>query len=807
MRPTAPGAETPPVTTIPATAAPPATDDARAEIAAVARRASWHRRELAVVGALAVLAAIVAATDPSVVRAAGAVGLFAMAAAVGLDRDETILRTRLVAAAGLTVLTMADAGLPATEPIGFVDPGSLWRPVAAVLAYPVLGRALLLTVGRYRLFKASDLVVEAALIGAAAAIALQVVVNRMTESGGWEPAAPVLSTLLVGLDVALAVVIVRPLTSVAARRGPVLAVGASVTALLVGHLVASFELAGGDAPGVLATAPIAAALLAIGAGCLFDAVVDRPTIIAVEAPLFSGAHAGIVVLAVIAAPAVLALQVLWDVSVSGAVALGAGLMGTVLAMHVVGLLQERAQNEHHATHDPLTGLPNRVLFMDRVERALAHAERNDVPVGILYIDLDRFKDVNDTFGHGAGDELLREVARRLADCARHEDTVARLSGDEFAVLLPHLRAGEDVGLVADRVLDTLREPVTLAGVEVHSGGSIGAAVYPHDGVRAAELLSAADAAMYRAKDAGGSAVELYSAELKGQAATRLELETALHHAIHHGELVLHYQPIVEAGSGRTCGAEALVRWIHPERGMVPPGDFIPVAEQSDLIIELGNWVIRTACEQLAEWTWLGLGDRFLTINVSPRHFREDLATSITRALRETGADPHRLVVELTETAAVEDVALVAERLRELRQIGIRAAIDDFGTGYCGLQYLGDLPVSTLKLDRSFVQSMTPSNAAIVAATIAMSRTLGLTMVAEGVETEEQRRFLESQGCDRLQGYHLGRPMPAEDFVARVRAEDGALVARPAAGPVPSAPAVPRAAAADAPALAGPRPVG
>jgi len=744
------------------------------------RRSVWQRRELPAVAALALIAVVVAFSTPSVVRTSGAVGLLAMAAAVYLDRDPSVLRGRLIAAVGLTIFTLADAGLPGTEALGFVVPGTLWRPLAAVVAYPVLGRALLLTVGRYRLFKASDLLVEAALIGAAAAIALQVTVNRLTASGGWEPAAPVLSSLLVGLDVALAVVVARPLTSVAARRGPVVVVGASVTALLVGHLATALHLAMGNAPGLAATVPIAGALLAIGGGCLYDSCIDRPAIIPVEAPLFSGIHAGIVVLAVVAAPAVLALQVVWGVSISGAVALGAGLIGMVLAVHIVSLLQERADSEHQATHDALTGLPNRLLYMDRLERALAHAKRNDVPVGVLYIDLDRFKDVNDTFGHDAGDELLRETARRLAECAREEDTVARLAGDEFAVLLPHLRSADDVGLVAGRILDSLREPIAIAGVEVHSIGSVGAAVYPHDGELPADLLSAADAAMYRAKDKGGAAVELYSAELHAQAVTRLELETALHQAIHGDELVLYYQPIVEAGSGRTCGAEALVRWIHPERGMVPPGEFIPVAEQSDLIIDLGNWVIGSACRQLAEWTRLGLGDRFVTINVSPRHFREDLATSITRALRETGADPTRLVVELTETAAVDDVALVAARLRELRQLGIKAAIDDFGTGYCGLQYLGDLPVSTLKLDRSFVQSMTPSNAAIVAATIAMSRTLGLTMVAEGVETEEQRRFLVSQGCDRLQGYHLGRPMPAEEFVARVQAEDAA--ARPPVAP-------------------------
>jgi diguanylate cyclase (GGDEF)-like protein len=748
-------------------------------------RANWRRRELAIVAGLALLAVGMAWTAPSVVRVSGAIGLLAMAAAMSLDRDPTVVRGRVVAAVGLTVLMLADAGLPAIGASGDVLPETVWRPLAAVVAYPVLGRALLLTVGRYRLFKASDLLVEAALIGAAGAIALQVTVNRLSSSAGWEPAASVLTSLLVGLDIALAVVVARPLTTVAARRGPVVVVGASVTALLIGHLVTAIQLASGTTPGLLATAPIAAALLAIGGGCLYDSVTDRPTIIPVEAPLFSNVHAGVVVVAVVAAPAVLASQVLWDVSVSGAVAVGAGLIGTILAVHIVSLLRERADNEHQATHDDLTGLPNRLLFTDRLERAIAHAERNDMPVGVLYIDLDRFKDVNDTFGHDAGDQLLRETARRLAECARHEDTVARLAGDEFAVLLPHLRSADDVTVVAGRILDAMSEPVTVADVEIASNGSIGVAVFPHDGTHPSDLLNAADAAMYRAKDQGGALVEMFSAELHAQAATRLELETALHHAITHDELVLHYQPIVEAGSGRTCGAEALVRWIHPERGMISPNDFIPVAEQSDLIIELGNWVIRTACRQLADWARQGLGDRFVTINVSPRHFREDLATSIARALRETGVDPDRLVVELTETAAAEDVAQVAERLRELRQIGVKAAIDDFGTGYCGLQYLGELPVSTLKLDRSFVQAMTPSAAAIVAATIAMSRTLGLTMVAEGVETEEQRRFLESQGCDRLQGYHLGRPMPAEEFAERIRAEDLAAAPRPPAVPAPA----------------------
>jgi diguanylate cyclase (GGDEF)-like protein len=734
-------------------------------------RRALARPELALIAGLAIAVLIVAWSSPSVVRISGAVGVVAMAVAVFLDRDVTQRRGRIVAALGLAVLTVADAGIPDVDALGAVATESLWRPLAAIVAYPVLSRAMIIMVGRYRMVRASDVVVEGALVGAAAAIALQVVVNRMSHTTGWEPAGASLGSLLGGLDVALAVVIARPLTSAAARRGPVVVVAASVGALLVGHVVTALRVADGVAPGIAAEAPIALALLAIGIGTLYDASVDRPAVIPVEPPLFSPAHAGVVVVAVVAAPVVLAAQVAWEVSVSGAVAVGAGLIGLVLAVHVVSLLQERADSEHQATHDPLTGLPNRLLFMDRVERALAHAVRNDVPVGVLYIDLDRFKDVNDTYGHEAGDRLLLETARRLAECARHEDTVARLAGDEFAVLLPHLRSADDVSLVAGRILDALREPVDLGRDAVHTLASVGAAVFPYDGSEPGDLLSAADDAMYRAKERGGAAVEMFSATLHEQAATRLELETALHRAIAEDELVLYYQPIVEASDGRTSGAESLVRWIHPEKGMIPPNEFIPVAEQSDLIIDLGNWVIRTACNHLAELARQGLGDRFLTINVSPRHFREDLVTSITSALRDTGADPSRLVVELTENAAVEDVQLVAERLRELRDLGIKAAIDDFGTGYCGLQYLGELPVSTLKLDRSFVQAMTPSSAAIVAATIAMTRTLGMKLVAEGVETEEQRKFLVSQGCDRMQGFHLGRPMPAAEFVERLQSED------------------------------------
>lgn len=727
--------------------------------------------ELVLAVVLAALAVVLAYLAPTIIRGSAAVAVVAVAVAVALGRDAALGRRLVVAGAGLGVLAVADGGLLDPD-----DVMTMWRPMAALVAYPVLGRVLLTVVGRYRLFRRTDVIVEGVLVGGAVAIATQVGIEWWATTSGLAatslgPVGSAIPALLVGLDVALVVVVARSVTASTLRCAPVQVVAVATSLLTVGHVLAAVATASGTVPGVAVEGTIAAAFVVVSAGALHSARFAGLTEAPHEVPLFSSGHAGIVVLAVLAPSTLIAAQFVWGLSVSGAVSVGAVLIGMVLASHVVGLLRERAGSEHQATHDALTELPNRLLFTDRLERALAHAERNGSPVGVLYIDLDRFKDVNDTLGHESGDRLLQETAKRLAGCARHEDTVARLAGDEFAVLLPHLASADDITIVADRVLAALAEPVDLGDEVIRNGGSIGVAVYPEDGLTPPDLINAADAAMYRAKDEGGAAVALFSAERHEHVATRLALETALHKAIEQDELVLHYQPIIECSDGRTCGAESLVRWNHPERGMVPPGEFIPVAEKSDLIIKLGDWVIHEACFELARWNTLGSGDRFITVNVSPRHFRQDLVSSITAALRESGADPSRLVVELTENAAVDDVALVAERLRELRNLGVRAAIDDFGTGYCGLQYLVDLPVSTLKLDRSFVQAMTPSSAAIVAATIAMSKSLGLTLVAEGVETAEQRRFLERNGCDRMQGFHLGRPMPADDFVDRFHVED------------------------------------
>ena len=745
--------------------------------------------ELPAAIALAVAMVAVTTRAPSTIRWVGCAAVVAMVAAIVLERD--VVRGRLLVVAGAGLVAFSEGGL-----LDATDSGTLWRLVVALLAYPLLGRALLGQVSRYRLLRPTDVIVEAVLIGAAASIVLQVGLEmygptaaRPTAIGSAVPA------LLVGLDVALVVVVARAVAFRTIPHPSLIVLLVATVALLGGHVTATLHLASGRQPGSAPVVLVAAALVGLAAATLYASLVPPPSLAATEVPLFSVGHAGIVVMSVLAAPVVLGVQVLRGISVSGSIATGAGLAGLVLAGHVVTLLRERASSEHQASHDALTDLPNRLLFTDRLERAIAHASRNGSPVGVLYVDLDRFKDVNDSLGHDAGDRLLEAVSRRLQQCARHEDTVARLAGDEFAVLLPHLAAADDVLLVAERVLAALCEPVEIGEHLLQNSGSVGAAVYPHDGDNPQDLLNAADAAMYRAKDAGGAQIGVFSAELHQVASTRLELETSLVRAIEQDELVLFYQPIVDGITGRTCGAEALVRWNHPERGLLPPGEFIPVAEMSDLIVRLGDWVIREACHEAARWVELGLDGHFVTVNISSRHFRTDLVSTVAAALREHGLDPSMLVIELTESTAVEDVGLVADRLRELRQIGVKAAIDDFGTGYCGLQYLGDLPVSTLKLDRSFVQAMTPRSAAIVAATIAMARSLGMSMVAEGVETAEQQRLLERQGCDRMQGYFLGRPMPADDLVDRLREEQRAAavaeeLARPVSEDPPAQPALP-----------------
>jgi diguanylate cyclase (GGDEF)-like protein/PAS domain S-box-containing protein len=439
-----------------------------------------------------------------------------------------------------------------------------------------------------------------------------------------------------------------------------------------------------------------------------------------------------------------------------------------VAADISHMKQFEASLERLAHYDVLTGLPNRLLLQSRLEHALDRARRDQHGLAVLFFDLDRFKNVNDTLGHPAGDALLQGFADRLRQRIREEDTIARLGGDEFVVVLERTHKTEQAAHIAQSVLDLLAEPFELpSGHEVYIGGSIGIALHPEDGERADELLKHADAAMYLAKEQGRGTYRFYTGALTEAANRRLHLETELRQALRRNEFILHYQPLY-GNAGEVVGFEALVRWQHPHEGMIAPGHFIPVAEDSGLIVELGEWVLRRACAQAAEWRRAGLPSLSLSVNLSPRQLRQaDLVARITDILRETGYDPEHLALEITEGALMDDTGWAEARLRELRALGIRLAIDDFGTGYSSLAYLKRFPVDRLKIDQSFVRDIPgdSSDMAIAATIIAMGRNLKLEVLAEGVETTAQLDFLKEQGCQLFQGYLFNRPLPAEAIPA------------------------------------------
>jgi diguanylate cyclase (GGDEF)-like protein/PAS domain S-box-containing protein len=433
-----------------------------------------------------------------------------------------------------------------------------------------------------------------------------------------------------------------------------------------------------------------------------------------------------------------------------------------------------------ALHDQLTGLPNRMLFMDRLEHALERSARRGKFVGVLFLDLDRFKLVNDNFGHDRGDQLLVEVTRRLRGCLRRVDTIARIGGDEFTVLLEDVTSAGDGALVAERITEALRAPFRIDGQEIFVGASIGIALgAPDQGTTAQGLLRNADIAMYRAKANGRACFEVFKASMRETVRGRLKMEAELRRALERGELRLHYQPKIDLRTGRLVGLEALVRWEHPERGMVPPGSFIPMAEETGLILPIGRWVLETACRQAGLWRADAEieGGLTMAVNLSPRQFRHPrLVEDIGQVLSGTSLEPAGLEVEITEGTAMGDADATVKTLEHLKALGVRLAIDDFGTGYSSLGYLKRFPIDVLKVDRSFVAGL-PGNAgdaAIVRAVVGLTRALGLKAVAEGVETEQQLDELRALGCDQGQGYLFGKPMPADAAVRLLRGAAAAL---------------------------------
>jgi diguanylate cyclase (GGDEF)-like protein len=448
-------------------------------------------------------------------------------------------------------------------------------------------------------------------------------------------------------------------------------------------------------------------------------------------------------------------------------------MAAILRQNFMELWEEKeraqdllGQMKHQAFHDPLTGLPNRVLFNDRLIMALAHARRNKEMLAVLFFDLDQFKTVNDTLGHAAGDKLLTEVAARLAGCLREKDTIARMGGDEFTMLLPQLSNEEGAVRVARKVLDVLQRPWVINGHEFHITASIGIALYPNDGDNSETLMKHADIAMYRAKDQGRNNYQLFTPAMNDRIQERQAMENSLRHALDRGEFTVFYQPLVHTGTGRFTGMEALVRWLHPERGVVTPDQFIPVAEENGLIVPIGEWVLYSACAQNKAWQEAGWPPIRVTVNISAYQFRQhDLAETVARILKETGLEPGWLELEITESTAMKDVERTVSVLRELSAMGVQIAIDDFGTGYSSLNYLKRFPIHTLKIDRFFVRDIitSPEDAAIVTAIIVLGQNLNLKVIAEGVETEEQMIFLRERRCEEMQGYLFSRPVPAGEF--------------------------------------------
>jgi len=433
------------------------------------------------------------------------------------------------------------------------------------------------------------------------------------------------------------------------------------------------------------------------------------------------------------------------------------------------------QIEFLAYHDPLTGLPNRLLLQDRFEHAMACADRAKTKLALLFLDLDNFKNINDSLGHGAGDALLKEVASRLAECVRETDTISRQGGDEFLVVLPDLSDTDDALPVLAKILERLQEPFYADDDELSTSVSMGVAIFPNDGSDFETLLKKADMAMYRAKGAGRNAYRFFDEIMNVEAVEHLTMRNGLHRALERGEFVLHYQPQIELAGGEVVGAEALIRWNHPELGLVPPGRFIPVAEESGLIVPIGEWVLHEACRQAMAWKRAGLPELSIAVNLSAVQFkRSNVEKAVICALQSSGFDPALLELELTESILIQNVEQVLAAVKRLKLLGVKLSIDDFGTGYSSLSYLKRFDIDKLKIDQSFVRDLArdEDDAAIVRAIIQMARSLNLKTVAEGVEDIGILRRLRLLHCDEAQGYHIARPMPAEAFAAYLAAAQG-----------------------------------
>lgn len=443
------------------------------------------------------------------------------------------------------------------------------------------------------------------------------------------------------------------------------------------------------------------------------------------------------------------------------------IVGTVSAIKDITELKRNEKKIYNMEYfDSITGLPNKMLFIDRLNIALANARRNGTKLAVILLDLDNFKTINDTLGHAFGDRILMQIAEKIKELLREADTVARFGGDEFIILQPALKDITDITRVADRILENFRTPWILEGREYYITASMGIAVYPNDGQDEGTLVKNADIAMYRAKDKGKNNYELFMESMNRKIIDKLNLENALRHAIGKEEFVLYYQPQVDIASGEIISVEALIRWNRKGVGLVQPLEFIPIAEESGLIIPLGEWVLKNACRQNVNWINSGFKPLTMAVNLSAKQFQQrDLVEMIERILYDTGMEPTLLELEITESTAMQDIDFTVDVLRKLREKGIRISLDDFGTGYSSLNYLKILPLDTLKIDKSFIHDIASNTneEAIAKSVIGIAHKMNLMVVAEGVETNEQLEFLKDHMCDKVQGYLLSKPLPSDQL--------------------------------------------
>jgi diguanylate cyclase (GGDEF)-like protein len=591
---------------------------------------------------------------------------------------------------------------------------------------------------------------------------------------GWHPGLQVPAIVAPLLDMVL-VWLVASLVSLTERH-PMnyrFLIAAFALLFIANASYAALSLAGGPE-----SSSLVGTVALLGAG-LWAAAFVHPSLEAAfdPVPLRSvrprGVRVAMLVAVGLVVPGVLSAQTILGISDrQPALMIGSTLLPSLLVLYLLHQVFTHAAAEYRAQHDSLTGVCNRLLFEDRLQLALAHAERTNSAVAVMFLDLDRFKDINDSLGHAVGNELLKSVVKRVQGCLREHDTLARFGGDEFTFLIPD-SGGKDglVVEVAERLLQRFDDSFNVGGRQLTVKASIGVAVSPWDGTDADSLLKHADTAMYQAKAAGRNTYQIFDSAMSARARLRFALEDSLRAAVDSGRLAVHYQPKLAMATGDIVGVEALARWRHPQLGFIPPWAFIPLAEETSLVATLGEWVLDEACRQAQGWQDEGLPAIPVAVNLSPRQFAlQPVVEMVSRVLQRTGLDPTLLELEVTESVLMERVDEVVASLNALRALGVRCSIDDFGTGFSALTYLAEMPIDAIKIDRSFVQRIDgeASGAPIVGAVIALAHSLSLVVVAEGVETDSQLSFLDAHGCDQVQGFRFSPPLPASDVVELMR---------------------------------------